>query len=380
MIDLFGNRANEKYTYRRVYWPTLEEGPELGNVISGWVELSAFSDLKATCNFTFEGGEAPNQNDLVRIYYSFDDDYGEHAEFCIGTFFIGYSGLTNVADYELNECTGLRISGTADGWSTLKVLQDITLGYRYTVHAGDMPVQVAIQKIRETGLKVNVASESSYTLSGDHTFEPSDTLLTAVNWLLTTAGYQAPYVSSEGIVQISRYVDPSDRDVQAVFKNDENSIMYPEVQEQSDWQTTPNVYKLDYSDDTIALHAEARNLSGSKASLDARGNRELSVSETVMELAGEDASEMKSKLEEMTTNRLLDVSAGIEHVSLSHPYIPLVANDAVTIQYAEKTWSGSVQNIHIDLSTATRCDTTIRKFVPVSINVVASSAIDWESS
>ena len=91
MIDLFGNRANETYTYRRVSWPGFTEGADLGNVTAGSVELSAFSDLKATCSFQYEGGTEPSTNDMVRIYYSFDDDNNEHGEFCIGTFFIGYS-------------------------------------------------------------------------------------------------------------------------------------------------------------------------------------------------------------------------------------------------------------------------------------------------
>ena len=375
MIDLFGNRANETYSYRRVSWPDFIEGQDLGNVTAGSVELSAFSNLKATCSFTFEGGQEPNTNDLVRIYYAFDDDYGEHAEFCIGTFFVGYANTTHTLDGD-----SLIASGSVNGWSTLKVLQDIRIGYAYTVAAGTYAVAKAIELIQNAGLPVNASTESSYQLSSDHTFDPSDTLLTVVNWLCTTADYQAPYPDAYGTIQVTRYIDPSERTTVATFADDANSIMYPDVSIENDWQEIPNVYRLYYSKDDVAIHAEARNVSGSKASLDARGGRELVEVESVSELSGADSSAMAANLEEKAATKLLNNSQEIERVELSHPYIPLVANDAVKIQYANRNWAGNVQNIRIDLAPSTKCDTTLRRFVPASITVTTSSVVDYDNA
>lgn len=375
MIDLFSNRADETYTYRRVSWPDFVEGADLGNVTAGNVELSAFSDLKATCSFSYEGGTEPNPKDLVRVYYSFRDDNNETAEFCIGTFFIGYSDAT----YSLNG-DSLIASGTVSGWSTLKVLQDIKIGYAYTVPAGTYAIAKAIELIQGAGLPVNVANESSYQLASDHTFDPKDTLLTVVNWLCTAANYQAPYPDAYGTIQVNRYIDPSERSTVATFADDEQSIMYPDVSIENDWQEIPNVYRLYYSKDDIAIHAEARNVSGSKASLDARGGRELVEVASVSELSGADSSAMAANLESMAAVKLLNNSQEIERVELSHPYIPLVANDAVRIEYANRTWSGNVQNIKIDLQPSTKCDTTLRRFVPSSIAVETSSVIDYDAS
>jgi hypothetical protein len=375
MIDLFGNRANETYTYRSVSWPDFVEGADLGNVTAGNVELSAFSDLKATCSFQFEGGEEPNTNDLVRIYYSFDDDNGEHSEFCIGTFFIGYAD----ANYRLNGDT-LIASGRVNGWSTLKVLQDVQIGYAYTVSAGTYAIAKAIEIIQNAGLPVNVANESTYQLSNDHTFQPKDTLLTMVNWLCTAADYQAPYPDAYGTIQIQQYIDPSERATVATFKDDGQSIMYPDISIENDWQEIPNVYRLYYSTDEIAIRAEARNISGSKASLDRRGGRELVEVADVSELAGADSSAMAANLESMAAAKLLNNSQEIERVELSHPYIPLVANDAVQVNYANRAWAGNVQNIKIDLAPATQCNTVLRRFIPSTITVQTSSVIDYEST
>lgn len=375
MTDLFGNRAGETYTYRRVSWPDFVEGADLGNVTSGNVELSAFSDLKATCSFKFEGGEEPGTNDLVRIYYSFTDDYGEFSEFCIGTFFIGFAKTTYSLDGD-----SLMASGDVDGWSVLKALQDVQMGYAYTVSAGTQPIAKAIELIQGVGLPVNTASESSYVLASDHTFEPNDTLLTVINWLCTTANFQAPYPDAYGTIQLNRYIEPSERTTVAEFADDERSIMYPELAIENDWQEIPNVFKLYYSTDELAIHVEARNVTGSKASLDARGGRELSEVASVSELTGEDSAAMLANLKSMAETKLLNNSQEIERVELSHPYIPLIANDAVSVKYTDRTWSGNVQNIKIALEPATKCTTVLRRFVPSSITVETTGAIDWEAS
>lgn len=373
MIDLFGNRANETYTYRRVSWPDFAEGADLGNVTSGSVELSAFSDLKATCQFAFEGGAEPGTNDLIRIYYSFDDDHGEHAEFCIGTFFVGYANTSYSLDGD-----SLMASGDVDGWSVLKALQDVQMGYAYTVNSGTQPIAKAIELIQGVGLPVNAANESEYVLANDHTFEPTDTLLTVVNWLCTTANYQAPYPDAYGTVQLTRYIDPSERATVAEFADDDRSIMYPDVSIENDWQEIPNVFKLYYDTEELAMHAEARNVTGSKASLDARGGRELSEVDSVSELAGADSAEKLANLESMAATKLLNNSQEIERVELSHPYIPLMANDAVSVKYADMAWSGNVQTMKVSLEPSTKCDTVLRRFVPASITVETSGAVDWE--
>lgn len=375
MTDLYGNRANETYSYRRVSWPDFIEGADLGNVTSGNVELSAFSDLKATCSFQFEGGEEPGTNDLVRIYYSFTDDYGESSEFCIGTFFVGFSNTTYSLDGD-----SLMASGDVDGWSVLKALQDVQMGYAYTVPAGTQPIAKAIELIQGVGLPVNTASESTYVLASDHTFEPTDTLLTVVNWLCTTANFQAPFPDAYGTIQLNRYIEPSERSTVAEFADDERSIIYPELVIENDWQEIPNVFKLYYSTDELAIHAEARNVTGSKASLDARGGRELSEVASVSELTGSDSAEKLANLESMAATKLLNNSQEIERVELSHPYIPLMANDAVSVNYSNMSWSGNVQNMRINLEPATKCDTVLRRFVPASITVETTGAIDWEAS
>jgi hypothetical protein len=291
-MNLLGNRANETYTYRRVDWDTWQEGADLGNVTSGSVELSALSDLKATCSFSFIGGEAPEQDGLVRIIYSFNDDNGEYGEYVIGTFIVCYSSTTNIADYGSGRDGSMYVSGTANGYSVLKVLKDRVVGMPLTVKAGSNPVDVARSYIKDLfGLRVDYAP-STYTLVSDHTFEPDDSYLTIVNWLLSTAGYASVSPSKDGVCMMFPDVEPTKGGTMFTFTNDDQSIMYPEVVEENDWQDTPNVARLYYETDEMALWASASNVSGSKASLDSRGGRELTIYENVSELEGTGSAQM----------------------------------------------------------------------------------------
>lgn len=368
-MRLTGNRADETYTYRRVDWATWGEGADLGNVTGGSIELGAFTDLKATCSFGFQGGEAPEQDSLVRIYYSFKDDDGEVAEFMLGTFLIAYSTVSRVDD---------RLSGTADGYSVLKVLADKRYGMPFTVATGEQPIAKAVALMEGLGLRVNVGEESAYELTSDHTFDPDDSYLTIVNWLLTSAGYMAVSPDAGGICQV-RKPNPS-RSPVATFEDDEQSIMYPEVSTENDWQSTPNVVRAYYEDDTCALWATASNLSGSKASLDNRGNRELTLYESVSELDGADGSAKLANLEAYAINKLLDNSGEIERVSLSHPYVPILPNDAIQVKYGAFDWVGNVTNMRVSLAPSTKCETETRRLVSPTIQTDVDGGILWEVS
>lgn len=366
-MRLTGNRADETYTYRRVDWETWQEGADLGNVVSGSIELGAFTDLKATCSFAFQGGEAPEQDSLVRIYYSFTDEDGERAEYQLGTFLITYSTVTTTDD---------RVGGTAEGYSVLKVLNDRKAGMPYTVAAGAYPVVEAVALMESVGLRVNQGDESSYQLTSDHTFEPDDSYLTIVNWLLTAAGFAAVMPNAAGECEVRR---PSAHGVRFAFDAGAYSIMYPSVQTENDWQSTANVVRAYYEDDTCAVYAVAKNMSGSKASLDNRGGRELTLYESVSELDGADAASKLVNLVTLATSKLVDNSGEIERVKLSHPYVPLLPNDGITVKYNGIDWQGNVTNMRISLAPSTRCETETRRLTAPTITVDATECgILWE--
>ena len=380
MSNWYGNRAKEVYTYRRVTWNPgasdhFQESSDYGNVTRGSVELSAFSDLKATCSFDFEGGDTPSTTDLVRIYYSFADDNQESEEVPIGTFFVEYGEISYTGDTE----QGLVASGSANGSSVLSVLINKKLGAPYTINAGENNISLAVGIIEGLGLLTNSPS-ASYTTTSPHTFEPDDSWLTVVNWLLTncTRQYQAVYPDALGRVIITPYVAPEKREVSVTFTDDENSIMLPEVSQENDWIETPNVCRLSYQTDDECLAAAAFNQSGSKASLDSRGGRELTITEEVSELNGSTQAQRISNLQALAKQKLIDSSSEIEKVTLTHAYLKnLQPNDAIGINYSGTTWQGNITNMQISLEVSTPCTTKIRRFVPNSLTITTEGGAVW---
>lgn len=378
MTNWLGNRANEQYSYRRVKWSPGEAGhfgelESYGHITGGSVELAAFTDVKASCSFSFEGGTPPDTTDLVRIYYSFDDDDGEHAEVAVGTFFVSYGDVEYYRDGDR-----LVQRGSVNGSSVLSSLIDRRLGAPYTIDAGTDCINAAETIMDGFGLPTNYPESPNVLTQSAHTFKPEDSWLTVVNWLLTSANYQSAYPNAKGEIQMVPYVDPERREITATFRDDGQSIMYPEVGMANDWYETPNVVRLFHQTDDECIAASASMVRGARASLAGRGGREVTLVEEVDELDGATQADRLANLKAMARQRLIDQSAEIEKVTLTHAYVDgIVPNSAIAIEYSEMSWRGNVTNMQIELTPSTPCTTQVRRFVPNSLTITTDGGVLW---
>lgn len=352
-MDYNGNRHNEKYTYKRVSWDNWVEHEAYPWITSGSLELAADSDLKVTGSFSFEGRDLPNTSDMLRAYYDFDDDNGEHAHIALATLFVSYAELEHI-----DTISGIKSKGTLDGASTLKVLQHKIYGAPFTVTANTNAIYKAVTLIKSCGLNVDYTPDIT-VLASDHTFDSGATYLDIVNWLCDTAGYNPATPDAYGTIQLQPYTDTLNQDSAVTFVNDDSSIMYPEVNVANDWANTPNVVRLLYNTDQACITAEARNVSGSRASLDARGGREQTYYEETSELP-DNAAKITS-LVDLAESKLRALSCDIEYVTISHAYRPLIPYELVQIKYADMIWSGTLDTLDIELAPGTKCQSRIKR-------------------
>lgn len=391
MAELTGNRFRERYIFRRVEWPTHQERGSYDYITGGSIEQAVDSELKVTGSFEFEGLETPDVNDLIRIYYEFIDDYGEKFKKPLATLFVSYADVTHVDTLD-----GIKTSGTIEGGSVLNVLRNAMVGRPYTVKKNVNAIYGATLICRELGLLVN-AEPSSAVISADHTFEGGTTYLEIVNWLLDSAGYLPAYPDEMGIVQMisldtynaavydkdalypANNLYPEDtlypygKDQRGYyFKNDERSIMLPEVEESNDWQTSPNVVRLLYNMDDACIISSAQNMDGSKASLNNRGGREMTYFEEVSELGSGDK---RQTMYDLAVAKLQELSTDVEVVQFKHAYVPIRIYDPVLIQYADRQWSGKVDNMVVDLSPSTECQTKIKHVLSEDITIEARAEV-----
>lgn len=353
MADWYGNRHNETYTYKRVAWENWVEHEAYPWITSGSLELSSSSDLKLTGSFDFEGMEPPNTSDLLRVYYEFDDDNGEHATCMLATLFVSYASLEHI-----DTTKGIKSKGTLEGSSVLKLLDEKVYGAPYTIPKNTNAIYKAQSLIKEVGLNV-VYTPAIPVLSADHTFDAGDSYLDMVNWLCETAGYVPAYPDAEGNVVLKPHSAILNQTPEIVFENNANSIMYPQIEEENEWQKTPNVVKMFYNTDLACIYAEARNTTGSRVSLDARGNREQTFYEEIGELP-EDASKVRS-LVDLAEAKLRELSCDIEYVKFEHAYVPMQPYQAITVNYSDLSWSGIIDNTSIDLAPSTKAQTKLKR-------------------
>lgn len=363
--------AHQRFSFRRVKWPTWEEAEEYTQITGGQLELSAFTDLKVDGSLTFDGLEVPDDHDLVRIYHGFTDSGGEQPLKPLATLMFSVAKPT----YE-----GVTVSGKLECRSLLAMLSSKCYGAPFTIEAGTQAVQKAIDLTESLGLRVNNPDPSAYTIREAHTFrEEEANYLTIVNWLLSAAGYASAWVDAFGVIQMTPYIEPTERKPSLTLADDEHSIMYPELSRHSDYADTPNVVRLCYETDDETLIASAANADpNSRASLPSRGY-EVTYREFISELAGETQAERLANLESMARQKLLDKSSDIEYVEGRCQYVEgLSPNNAMEIDYAraDLEWRGAITNVNLKLDKSMPADFKARRFVRTGLLVeVSSSAI-----
>lgn len=355
-----GSRT-ETFVCRRVTFPDWLEREDYPFAVSGGIDLSALSDLRASGTLSFDGEAPPDSGSLMRIYYGFSDENGDRGEWPLGTFFV------NVAGQDHN---GASHSGKAELQSVLKVAAADCYGRTYTVPKGTNAVARARAVIEGLGLRTNKPS-CPYTLASEMVFKPDDTWLDIANALLDAAGYAACTPDAYGTVQMLPYIEPDLRQTVWTFADNDYSIMEPKVSDSSNAGDIPNVYRLTWENEEGSLWACAKNLDpDSPASYKSRGYWQ-GMHESVSELDGSNQTQRLANLKALSKRRLLDNTQAIEYVEWSHPWVPVWPGDAVEVTYlaAGRHWRGSVVSMSLSVGDHLSVKSRARRFVHASYDV-----------
>ncbi len=347
-----GNR-NHRIVYRAVSWPGFEEGMEYRMFTEGGsLDLSSSTSLKASGTIPFAGAFPPF-GQMVRVIYSISG-----IEIPMATLFMDVSEPVYGAG---------SVTGSAVLTSVLSVLAERKFGQNHTVRAGSQAVSAAVSLAEDCGLIVNNPDPSAYTLTEDHVFKPSDSYLTAVDWLLEAAGYMPCFPDAYGVVQMVPRIDPSACTPAWTFSDGERSIMLPEVRRRKA-DAVPNMAKVWFSNDKESLWSSCENADPSSPDSTATRKREVTATKDVSELEGDTQSKRIAEMKRMAKELLIDGMSPTETVEFTHAWVPVFPNDAVAVRYERHSlaWQGGIESMNIQLSGAVLCTTTATKAVPVS--------------
>lgn len=358
-----GNRHDEVFTFRKVDPDTWQDGEEIGGIKGGDIELSAFTDYKARLTMSFYGPEPPEHDSLVRVWYSFMDDDDEAYEAALGTFKVAYSEWDEEPVYEGGELAGVAYSGKANAAGVLRMADQDGPTMPWTEPAGALAVQRAAEIISACGLRVTVADQSTYALRSAHTFDAGASWLAIADWLLAAAGFRSAQPDPMGRIVLQRPHGAAEP--LWGFAPGEASIMEGPMGVSNEWQEGFNTCRLFYSDEAGAVWAVARNESGSRMSVDARGVQ--SLREEVTQLDGATADERLAAIKAMALARVEDGAVELEHFKVSHPYVPLRPYDSIAAGAGGERRAGEATNITIKLEPDAMCETSARRFIAADI-------------
>lgn len=168
------------------------------------------------------------------------------------------------------------------------------------------------------------------------------------------------------------YVDPIDRPVDLVLGSE--GLMVPEVSTSNGYASTPNAVRLLYQTEDETLTAAAIDESPASPTSTVNRGYEVTLVETVDELAGDDRATRLAKLQNMAEQRLLEATSTVERVLGKCQIMPnLQPNAGVEIDYSVR-WRGNITNVKIGLTPSMQCDFEARRFVRPSINTTKEAS------
>lgn len=364
-----GSRLHERFTFRRVVWPSMAESEDIWQITGGSASLGAFTDLKASGTISYKGTSVPDDGDLIRVYYSFEDVLGESVMRAICTCFVKLGDDTHYGTF---------VEGKADLKSTLTVLSDDGPGRPYSVAAGSNPVSIAAAIARSLDLRVS-ATTSTYVLSAQHLFDPDVKWLEIVNWLLDAAGYSSVYPDSMGTLQMHPYIEPTKREPSWWFRNDGKSALKRGITHSDNRAGVPNAVRLWYEDDSCGLYAEAINIDKRSTASTSVLGRTTSIREEIEELAGNTASAKLESLEAATKKKLVDNSTRIEYMEIPCMYVPIEPNDCVGLNETDSgiEFIGGVTSIDVDFAIGAPTMVKARKLLRPDFEVSVTGKVVW---
>lgn len=204
---------------------------------------------------------------------------------------------------------------------------------------------------------------STKTLPTVKEWDPGTTKLVIINDLLSALNYESLSFDENGVAIIQPYVSPSDRSPEFTYRDDELSVMYPEVMQELDLFSIPNRWVLTVSDpDRDAMTAVYTNTDPASPTSTIRRAR------TIVDFRTEQDAADQSVLEEKVERLAFEASQIYEAIEFETGIMPMHSgNDvyniiydplAINAKYTEHTWS-------IDLDAGTTMKHRARRVVSV---------------
>lgn len=295
----------------------------LVTVESGRVGYNSLAQIKRTASFNLQDDGSINfLSDRIKPYALLQMKDGGWTEWPLGVF------IPTTPPRKTDQ-TGT-VFRDIEAYDLLQVLVDDKVADRYTIAASANYI-VEIKKLLDSaGITSQNLTATSKTLPAARDWDPGTTKLSIINDLLGAINYRSLWFDEHGIAIAQPYVTPEVRASEYTYRDDDSSVIFPEVQHSLDLFAVPNQWVLYVSEaDRPALRSVYTNSSpSSSTSTVNRGRTIVAAPEQV------DAAD-QATLDALTQRRAFESSQVYESVEFETALMPFHSDsDVYTLEFS----------------------------------------------
>lgn len=351
---LRSHRFDEAWTWRQMTKRRVVADDDMSGVVGGSLTMGVYDDTRWKGSLSWAGleSEMPAWRDiLVQPVHSVELGDGKRVEWEMGVYLCHTPAATHAGD----------------GLVSVEVnLHDLTLTLRRAKLLKDSGVFGGTQVVPHVrslidfhggGLLTTAIEDSDATLPATLTWEAGTSILTIINALLATIGYEGLYADMQGVLRSAPYVAPGDRPIVWEFTAGGSSVFTPGRELTRDDFDTPNRVSLltQGEGDGPGLRAVATldDLApGHPLSQDVSGQYVDRV-ETV-------EADNQATLQGLADRMLLEGITTSSTLRVEHAPVPIGPHSRVATDLIE---SGTVQTMSIDCESGAHWTTTLREVI-----------------
>jgi len=308
----------------------------LDSVLAASVANNALAEIKRTARFTLMDSANINWlSDRIKPWIRLKMPDGGWAEWPQGVF------LLSTPTRKVTK-TG-QIIREVEAYDQLVILRDDRVTDRCTVTAGTNYITAVKQILDGAGITNQNLTPTDKTLPADREWAPGTPKLRIINDLLSAINYRSLWFDENGVAVAEPYISPADRAAEYTYRDDDQSVIFPEVVETLDLFDVANRWVLVVSepDRPVLVSTYTNDNPDSPTSTVSRGRVIVDFRE------GEDAADQDS-LDAKAARLAFEASQVYQQVEFETAIMPIHSDSDVielyfsalglAAKYAEVSW------------------------------------------
>jgi hypothetical protein len=221
------------------------------------------------------------------------------------------------------------VTRNVEAYDLGQILLDDCVTTRYTVASGANVIAEVKSLLTGAGITATNLTPSSKTLPAARDWDPGTPKLEIINDLLHAIAYDDLWFDGDGVAVAAPYVSPAQRASAYTYRDDGQSVMFPEVEQSLDLWNVPNRWVRYVSEsDVVTMRSEYTNSSASSPT------STVSRGRTITSVASADAVDQAS-LDAIVQRAAFESSQVYEVVQLATAVMPMHAHrDVLTMTYS----------------------------------------------